>query len=243
MNRRSVLRALGILSTSPLWMHVSALAQGSLKGKNTPPKVPTPVADQGFARADPRRPARDWKLDLPKQWKNDGGVLSRTPPKRQGSGIFVSGVKAEKSGNELRFGSLNPLGQAVPMTPEMSKVVGTTAGRLKLDALNQPAYNHFRTTPKDIAGKPLVGTYTRPEQIYESRTFIPVRRIMTAALEQVGPSGADAKPLLAALSEQVVLTTPAHQFALPEGLGNRVAGLQHGGHRRRSAHPHRSARA
>ena len=104
----------------------------------------------------------------------------------------------------------------------MSKIVGTPAGRLKLDALNQPAYNHFKTTPKDITGKPLVGSYKRPEQIYELRAFIPVRRIMTAALEQRGPSGADAKPLLAALSEQAVLTTPAHQFALPEGLGNRV---------------------
>ena len=45
---------------------------------------------------------------------------------------------------------------------------------------------------------------------------------MTAALEQVGPAGADAKALLPALSEQAVLTTPAHQFALPEGVGNRV---------------------
>jgi len=222
MDRRSLLRTLGILSTSPLWMHVSALAQGSLKGKAQPPKVPVPVQTKESAELTRVGLPGDWKLDLPKQWKNDGGVVSKTPPRRQGSGIFVSGVKAESTGGELRFGSLNPVGQAVPMTSEMSKVVGTPAGRLKLDALNQPAYNHFRTTPKDIAGKPLVGTYTRPEQVYESRTFVPVRRIMTAVLEQAGPSGADAKPLLAALNEQVVLTTPAHQFALPEGLGNRV---------------------
>ena len=222
MDRRSLLRALGVLSTSPLWMHVSALAQGSLKGKNTPPKVPTPVQTKDSPELIRVGLPSDWKLDLPKQWKNDGGVLSRTPPKRQGSGIFVSGVKAEKSGNDLRFGSLDPVGQAVPMTPEMSKVVGTTAARLKLDALNQPAFNHFRNTPKDIAGKPLVGAYKRPEQIYESRTFIPVRRIMTAALEQVGPAGADAKAVLPALSEFAMLTTPAHKFALPDGLGNRV---------------------
>ena len=50
----------------------------------------------------------DWKFELPKQWKSDGGVLSKTPPRRQGSGIFVSGVKAESTGGELRFGSLEP---------------------------------------------------------------------------------------------------------------------------------------
>ena len=222
MNRRSVLRALGIISTTPLWMHVSALAQGSLKGKNTPPKMPTPVVTKDTPELVRVGLPGDWKFELPKQWKSDGGVLSKTPPKRQGSGIFVSGVKAEQTGKEFRFGSLNPLGQAVPTTPEMSKIVGTTASRLKLDALNQPDYNHFKNTPKDVTGKPLVGTYKRPEQIYESRTFIPVRRIMMAALEQSGTSAADAKPLLAALSEQAVLTTPAHQFALPEGLGNRV---------------------
>jgi hypothetical protein len=222
MDRRSLLRTLGILSTSPLWMHVSALAQGSLKGKSVPPKVPTPVVTKDSAELIRVGLPGDWKLDLPKQWKNDGGVVSKTPPRRQGSGIFVSGVKAENSGKELRFGSLDPVGQAVPLTPEMSKIVGTTAARLKLDVLNQPAFNHFRNTPKDITGKPLVGAYKQPEQIYQSRTFIPVRRIMTAALEQVGPAGADAKALLPALSEQAVLTTPAHQFALPEGVGNRV---------------------
>ena len=45
---------------------------------------------------------------------------------------------------------------------------------------------------------------------------------MMAALDQVGPAGADAKALLPALNELAVLTTPAHEFALPEGLGNRV---------------------
>src|SRR5262245_26231335 len=127
MNRRSVLRAIGLFSTSPLWMHVSALAQGSLKGSNTPPKMPTPVQTKDSPELIRVGLPSDWKLDLPKQWKNDGGVLSRTPPKRQGSGIFVSGVKAENAGKELRFGSLDPVGQAVPTTPEMSKLVGTTA--------------------------------------------------------------------------------------------------------------------
>jgi len=42
-------------------------------------------------------------------------------------------------------------------------------------------YPGSEISPKDITVKPLVGTYTRPEQIYESRTFIPVRRIMMAA--------------------------------------------------------------
>ena len=223
MDRRSVLRGLGILSTSPLWMHVSALAQGlgSLKGMSKPPEVPKPVQTKDSPELIRVGLPSDWKLDLPKQWKSDGGVLSKTAPKSRGSGI-ASGAKPENTSKDLNTGSLSPVGQAVPMTPEMSKVVGTPAGRLKLDALNQPAYNHFKSTPKDITGKPLVGTYTRPEQIYESRTFIPVRRIMTAALDQIGPSAAEAKALLPALNELAVLTTPAHEFALPEGLGNRV---------------------
>ena len=243
MDRRSLLRTLGVLSTSPLWMHVSALAQGSLKGKSVPPKVPAPVVTKDSAELIRVGLPGDWKLDLPKQWKNDGGVVSKTPPRRQGSGIFVSGVKAESSGKELRFGSLDPVGQAVPMTPEMSKLVGTTAGRLKLDALNQPTFNHFRNTPKDITGKPLVGAYKRPEQIYESRTFIPVRRIMTAALEQVGPAGADAKALLPALSEQADADHAGASVRAAGGRRQSRARLQHGGQRRRAAHPHRPAGA
>jgi hypothetical protein len=175
MDRRSVLRGLGILSTSPLWMHVSALAQGlgSLKGKSTPPEVPKPVQTKDSPELIRVGLPSDWKLDLPKQWKSDGGVLSKTAPKGRGSGILMSATKAEDAGKDMRTGSLDPIGQAVPMTPEMSKVVGTPAGRLKLDALNQPAYNHFKSSPKDITGKPLVGTYTRPEQIYESTRSVP----------------------------------------------------------------------
>src|SRR5262245_31820632 len=151
MNRRSVLRALGIFSTTPLWMHDAALAQASLKGKSVPPKMPTPVHTKESAELIRVGLPADWKFDLPRQWKSDGGVLSRTPAKRQGSGLVVSGVKAENSGSDIRFGSLNPLGQAVPMTPEMSKIVGSPASRLKLDVLNQ-TYNHFKATPKDISG-------------------------------------------------------------------------------------------
>ena len=76
-------------------MHVSALAQGSLKGKSTAPEIPKPVQTKDSPELIRVGLPSDWKLDLPKQWKNDGGVLSKTPPKRQGSGIFVSGVKAE----------------------------------------------------------------------------------------------------------------------------------------------------
>ena len=79
-----------------------------------------------------------------------------------------------------------------------------------------------------------VGPYKKPEQIFLGNAFVPVRRIMTAALAQVGPEGDAAKPLLAALNEQVALVTPAHEFALQEGIGNRVvayssngSGIQH----------------
>jgi hypothetical protein len=206
---------------APLLMRSTALAQGSLKGATKIPEAP-PIPQTKEAKELMRvgLPG-DWKFELPKQWKSDGGLLAKPPTKREGSGIFVSGVKTESSGEDIRFGSLKPVGPAVALTAEMRKIVGSTASRLKIDFLNQN-YNHFRTTPRDIAGKPLVGPYKRPEQIFEGKTFIPVRRIMTAALQQSGAVGEAAKPLLPALSESAVLVTPAHQFAVEDGPGNRI---------------------
>jgi hypothetical protein len=224
MKRRSVLQALGTLATAPLWMQLSALAQSgkSKKITSTIPAAPkTPVTKEGAELVRVGLPA-DWKFELPKQWKSDGGMLTKgQAAQRQGGGLVVSGVTAESKGKEVRFGSLRPLGQAVELTPEMRKVVGSASSRLKLDVLNQ-TYNSFRTNPQDLTRKPLVGPYKSPEQIFLGNAFVPVRRIMTAALAQVGPGGDAAKALLPALNEMVDLVTPAHVFALPEGVGNRV---------------------
>jgi len=232
MKRRSVLQALGVFTSAPLWMHVSALAQSSAKKAPAPaapkpaPKAPTRIGKLGLPD--------DWKFELPKQWQKDGGLLGRSGVQRRGGSMVVSGITVETAGGTLRFGSLKPVGRAVPLTPEMRKVVGSASNRLKLDALNQ-SYNSFKSAPRDYAGRPLVGALKRPEQIFEGKAFIPVRELLTQALEQTGPSGAAARPMLAALSEQAVLVTPAHQFLLEEGIGNRVVayssaggGIQHG---------------
>ncbi len=148
--------------------------------------------------------------------------------------VTVSGVTVETDRTGIRFGDLKPAGNAVPLSPEARKVVGSPAVRLKLDALNQ-TYNHFKNSPLNYAGKPLVGLFKQPGQIFEGKAFIPVRKIVASALEQSGPSGAPIKPLVAALSEQTVLVTPAHQFLLEDGgVGNRIvayssegSGIQH----------------
>ena len=107
MKRRSVLQALGVFTLAPLWVQVSALAQGSGKSKKITSTVPVPpkkpLTKEGAELVRVGLPP-DWKFELPKQWKSDGGVLAKGPSKRVGSGLFVSGVQTESTGS-LKFAS------------------------------------------------------------------------------------------------------------------------------------------
>jgi hypothetical protein len=229
MKRRTFLQALGILWATPAWMHTSASAQGVSVVKDTTGSLAPPQPVSGPAALG--LPA-DWKFEMPKRWKAEGGLFARfgAPARASNGALILSGVSVETDPKGIRIGTLAPTGLAVSMTPEMHKVAGSANARLKLDVLNQ-SYNHFRVTPRDNARKPLVGPYKRPEQIFEGKAFIPVRQVIAGAIEEAGPSAAAVKPLLDALSEQAVLTTPAHQFLLQDGLGNRVVaygpGVEH----------------
>ena len=228
MKRRSLLQALGIFASAPLWMRTAALAQATSTKTPTGSLAPRPVSGPAGVGLP-----SDWTFEMPKRWQSEGGLFARfgAARKRGDGALILSGVTVESDAKGIRIGTLAPTGPAVSLTPAMRKVVGSANARLKLDEMNR-SYNHFRTTPRDYARKPLVGNFKEPDQIYEGKAFIPVRQVIAAALEQAGQTGAAAKPLLAALSEQALLTTPAHRFLLEDGIGNRVVaygpGVQHG---------------
>jgi hypothetical protein len=204
-----------------------ALAQGSgsRRPKPTAPPVNEPPSTTGSGLPG------DWKFELP---KNEGALFTGLGGRKGEDGkLILTGVSVETEGARIRFGEIRPQGRAVSLTSEMRKVVGTPGGRLKLDILNQ-SYCPFKTNPHDAANKPLVGPLKKPDQIFEGKAFIPVREVIKSALEQAGQAGDAVKPLLEALSEQVVLVTPAHQFLIDNTVGNRIVaysskgeGIQH----------------
>ena len=92
---------------------------------------------------------------------------------------------------------------------------------LSLDVLNRE-FNPFVSDPRGADGKPLVGPFNKGGEVYEGKTMLPVRLIMKMTLESMAVPDEAALPLLGALSEIVVIRTPAHQFRLGASLGNRV---------------------
>ena len=58
--------------------------------------------------------------------------------------------------------------------------------------------------------------------LYEGKTIVPVRYVIAKMAEAAAIPPVAINPLLDALNEAVPIRTPAHQFRLGRGLGNRV---------------------
>jgi hypothetical protein len=113
------------------------------------------------------------------------------------------------------FGSLDPSGSAIELTPELSTIVGDATARLSITVMNR-TFNPFRDSP-------LVGPYKDADEVFEGKAFVPVRALVTGTIGHGGAAIPDpVKPLLAALSEVAVLRTPAQKFRIGEEIGNRI---------------------
>ena len=83
-------------------------------------------------------------------------------------------------------------------------------------------FNPFLADPRGPGGMPLIGPFSAGGELYQGKTLLPVRFIVAKMAEAGGVPTAASKPLVDALSELVAIHTPAHQFRLGDGLGNRV---------------------
>lgn len=218
MDRRTVL---GMLALSGVLL--SSLVRKAL-GEDT-------VAPGGLpsAPSDPTSPARklglpsDWTFVAPRQWATvDASLQARlSSVLRDTSPIDLGGIRVVRSSGQIEAGRLDPVGPALELPPSLASIVGPADEVLSLEVLNR-AFNPFIADPRGPEGKPLVGPFHASGELYEGKTFLPVRHVMATMVEMMSLPAAPLQPLVDALSELVVIRTPAHQFRLSQGLGNRV---------------------
>jgi hypothetical protein len=193
MDRRAFLHLLGSTSIVALTTGSRALAQ---KGAGTAP--PPPLANADGAT-----------IVLPNQWQGKG--LTWGLPKLPSFGGNGSGLSSEIQG-----GAIGPSGPSMSIPRSLNKIVLAADAGLSLDVINKD-YNPF-------SAHPLGGAFAKPSELFTGKAFIPVQDIMGGVIAQTsgGAIPAPLKPAVAALSKAAVLKTPAHQFKLENGLGNRV---------------------
>jgi hypothetical protein len=216
MDRRSVLRLLGLS-----WLILSSLTRKSLAqdaaGTETP-TLPGASAEQAQSLGLPS----DWRFVTPTQWdmvdkRLQAGLKSAL---RDGAPLDLGGIEVARSG-KIETGKLDPVGVSVALPPELDGVVMPADEALSLEVLNRD-FNPFLADPRGPGGKPLMGPFTAGGELYQGKNLLPVRFIVAKMAEAGGMPAQAIEPLLAALSEVVAIRTPAHQFRLESGLGNRV---------------------
>jgi hypothetical protein len=165
----------------------------------------------------------DWRFVPPRQWRSvEQSLAARLNPALRDTGpIDLGGIKIMRASGEIAIGQLDPVGTFVELPESLSGIVAPADEALSLEALNRD-FNPFLSDPQGPDGKPLLGPIKAGGELYEGKTFLPVRFIMAKMVESAGLPADALKPLLDAMSEVVAIRTPAHQFRLGSGLGNRV---------------------
>jgi len=165
----------------------------------------------------------DWRFVVPNQWgRVEESLKARLDPAlRDASPIDLGGIRIMRASGKIETGSLDPVEPAVELPSSLDGVVLPADQALNLDALNR-SFNPFLSDPLGADGKPLIGAFTAGGDLYEGKTLLPVRFIMTKMVEASGLPATALRPLIEQLSAIVVIRTPAHQFRLDQGLGNRV---------------------
>ena len=216
MDRRSVLKLLAVAGVLLPSLVRKALAQSELA---EPPALPGASAEEAQSLGLPA----DWRFVPPSKWANvEQSLTARlNPALRDTSPIDLGGIKVTRSSGEIEAGQLDPVGTSVELPPSLAGIVMPADEALSLEALNRDL-NPFLSDPRTPDGKPLLGPFNAGGELYEGKTLLPVRFIMAKMVESAGLPSDTVKPLLDALSEVVAIRTPAHQFRLSEGLGNRV---------------------
>jgi hypothetical protein len=215
MDRRSVLRMLavsGVLlsSLTRKALGADAAADASLPGASA-------EAAQSLGLPS------DWRFIVPSQWETvDRSLQARlNSPLRDASPIDLGGIEVARSSGKIETGKLDPVGVSVELPPELAGIVTPADAALSLEVLNRD-FNPFLADPRGPGGTPLIGPFTAGGELYQGKTLLPVRFIVGKMAEAGGVPAAASQPLIDALSEMVAIHTPAHQFRLGDGLGNRI---------------------
>ena len=213
MDRRLVLRMLALSGLLLSSLGRKVLAE-TAKPADVPPQIPPVGGPLGLPS--------DFRVVPPRRWNTVDAHLARRldPTLRDTSPIDIGGISVSRAG-KIETGKLDPVGQAVDLPPSLDAIVLPADQALSLDVLNRE-FNPFVSDPRGSDGKPLVGPFTKGGEVYEGKTVLPIRLIMKMTLETMAVPDEAALPLVGALSELMVIRTPAHQFRLGASLGNRV---------------------
>jgi hypothetical protein len=216
MDRRSVLRMLGV--SGVLLSSLVRKAIGASPDSAAGPANPDAALEQSARHGLPA----DWQFVTPIQWSTvDESLKTRlNTVLRDTSPIDLGGIKVTCSG-QIETGRLDPVGLAVELPPEVAALVQPADEALNLEVINT-YYNPFFAEPRDASGKPLVGPFQTAGELYQGKTILPVRLIMAEMVKALGAPPSASQPLIDALSESVVIRTPAHQYRIGSELGNRI---------------------
>lgn len=214
MDRRKLLKMLAMSGVLLSSLARKAIAQSVPKPADVPPLIPIDGDGHGLPS--------DWTFVEPKQWQTvERSIAAQMRPGlRAGAPIDVAGLRVARGGG-IETGHLDPVGDPITLPASVADIVTPADEALSLDAVNADL-NPFADAPVGADGKPLVGPFTEAGEVYEGTTLLPVRLIISKMVEASGMPPEVSGPLIGALSEVVVVRTPAHQFHLGIGLGNRV---------------------
>lgn len=215
MDRRGVLRMLAVSGVLLSSLTRKALGQADTEDAS----LPGASAEEAQSLGLPS----DWRFVPPLQWGTvDNSLQARlNSTLRDSSPIDLGGINVMRASGKIETGKLDPVGTSIELPPELAGIVTPADEALSLEVLNRE-FNPFLSDPRGPDGKPLLGPFQAGGELYQGKTFLPVRFIVAKMAETGGAPASAIKPLLDALSEIVPIHTPAHQFRLGDGLGNRV---------------------
>lgn len=216
MDRRGVLRMLAV--SGVLLSSFARKALGQI-APDEPVSLPGATAEKAQSLGLPS----GWRFVAPSQWGSvDASLAAKLNPALRDSGpIDLGGINVMRASGKIESGQLDPVGTSVELPPALAGIVAPADEALGLEALNGE-FNPFLSDPRGPDGKPLIGPLQEGGELYEGKTLLPVRFIMAKMVEAASLPPSAVKPLLDALREVVAIRTPAHQFRLSSGLGNRV---------------------
>lgn len=215
MDRRTVLGMLGVSGVllSSLRKAIGGAPEAAATSANP---------DQVLAQSAQHGLPTDWQFVAPTRWTTvDESLKTRlNSVLRDASPIDLGGIKVTRSG-QIETGRLDPVGLAVELPPEVAALISPADEALNLEVINSE-YNPFLAEPRDASGKPLVGPFQAAGELYQGKTFLPVKLIMAGMVKAMSAPPSVSQPLIDALSELVVIRTPAHQHRIGAELGNRI---------------------
>jgi hypothetical protein len=215
MDRRTVLGMLGVSGVL-----LSSLVRKALGAAPAAAAAANP--DQVLEQSAPHGLPSDWQFVAPARWDTVDDSLKKrlNSVLRDTSPIDLGGIRVTRSG-KIETGRLDPVGLAIDLPPEVAGLVSPADEALNLEVINRE-FNPFLAEPRDASGKPLVGPFQAAGELYQGKTLLPVKMIVAGMVKAMSAPPTVSQPLIDALSELVVVRTPAHQHRIGAELGNRI---------------------